>query len=143
MVKTTRTLVEARELHAPVIKHFRKRKIIARGIDDVWGCDILEILPQYMKLNGGFRYILNCIDNVSKIVYSEPLRKKNALQVSAAFERILKKSGRKPNLLHTDEGREFLNRTFQTLLDRYGITKYHTFSKEKSAMVERFHRTLN
>ncbi|XP_065675829.1 uncharacterized protein LOC136092036 [Hydra vulgaris] len=32
----------ANELHRPVIKHFRKRKRIANGIDEIWAADLVD-----------------------------------------------------------------------------------------------------
>ena len=133
---------ESRELFAPVVKNFRKRRIVARCIDDVWGCDLLDI-PLFVNENNGYRYVLDCVDVISKMVFAEPLRKKSAKEVTEAFERILKKSKRKPNLLHVDQGKEFWNSKFETLLEKNDIKMYHSYSLEKSAMIERFHRTLN
>ncbi|CAG7825017.1 unnamed protein product, partial [Allacma fusca] len=60
-----------------------------------------------------------------------------------AFENILKISKRKPNLLHVDKGGEFVNQTFKTMLKKHNIKMYHTNNEEKSAIIERFNRTLN
>ena len=133
---------EGRELYAPVVTKFKKRRIVARGIDDVWGCDLLD-LPQFVDQNNGFRYVLDCVDVVSKMVFAEPIRRKTAAEVKRAFERILTKSKRQPHKLHVDQGTEFWNGTLMPFLKKKGILMYHTHSKEKSAIIERFHRTLN
>lgn len=56
---------------------------------------------------------------------------------------LLKKSNRKPRLLHVDMGKEFVNCTFKKLLRKYGIEMYHTFNEVKSSIIERFNRTMN
>jgi hypothetical protein len=143
MKNAEKQLAVARELHKPVIKKFRTRRIIIQGIDHIWAADLL-IMTQYSRENRGYKYILNVIDCFSKYVWCVALKKKTAYEVSEAFEQILNKSGRKPELLHTDMGKEFVNATFARLLKKYDdIHLYHTFSEVKSSIVERFNRTLN
>lgn len=137
----------ARELHKPVIKKFKTRKIITTGIDQIWEADLL-IMSKYKKENEGYVYILNVIDCFSKYAWCVPLKTKSARDVAAAFETILEKKGRqwkkrRPKLLHVDRGKEFVNALFKKLLQKYNIEMYHTFSEVKAAMVERFNRTLN
>ena len=135
-------LEEAKELHTPVIKKFPRRRIITKGIDDLWAADTL-IMDKYAKQNKGFGYILNVIDTFSKYVWCIPLKDKKGKTAADAFENIIKKSKRKPNLLHVDMGTEFVNKIFQTMLKKYDIKMYHTYSEEKSSIIERFNRTLN
>ena len=110
-------LSEARELHRRVVKKFKTRRIITRGIDHIWAADLL-IMSQYSRENRGYKYILNVIDCFSKFNWCVALKKKTASEVSDAFEQILKESKRKPVLLHTDMGKEFVNATFQTLFEK-------------------------
>lgn len=136
------SLQEAKELHAPVIRKFRKRKIITRGIDDLWAGDLL-VLKEYSRQNRGFKYILNIIDTFSKYMFLEPLKTKTGKEVATAFERIIKRSRRCPKLLHVDRGKEFYNSAFRSVLEKHSITMYHTNNDEKSAIAERANRTIN
>jgi hypothetical protein len=138
---------EAREVHRPVIKKFPKRKIVTLYIDDLWAADLV-IMDKFAKENDGYKYMLNVIDTFSKFAWSEPLFRKNGDEVVRAFNTILQRAtnhdGHKaPNLLHTDKGREFVNKEFRGLLNKYDIKMYHTENEEKSAIIERFNRTLN
>ena len=132
----------ARELHRAVIKKFKTRKIIVKGIDDIWACDLL-IMSAFSRQNDGYKYILNVIDCFSKYAWSVTLKQKNATDISEAFAKILKKSKRKLNLLHADMGKEFVNSTFEKLLRKQGIRMYHTYTEVKSSIVKRFNRTIN
>lgn len=136
----------AKELHKPVRKKFQKRKILTLGKDDLWAADLI-IMKQYENENNGFGYMLNIIDTFSKYVWSVPLKKKNGIVVSKAFKDVLENvkshNHSTPKLLHTDKGLEFENRLLKELLDEYKIKMYHTESLEKSAIIERFNRTLN
>jgi transposase InsO family protein len=83
------------------------------------------------------------MDTFSKFAWIEPLKKKDGKSVSEAFTKILEKSKQSPKLLHTDAGKEFLNKDFQQVLDKNDIKMYQTFSEIKSSMIERFNRTIN
>lgn len=139
-------MLEARELHRPVVRRFPKRRIITLGIDDLWAADLV-IMDRYSHENDGYKYILNVIDTFSKYAWSEPLVRKSGSHVTDAFRKIINKAficgHTSPNLLHTDKGREFLNKEFRSLLQEHTIKMYHTENEEKSSIVERFNRTLN
>jgi hypothetical protein len=55
----------ADELHKPVRRHFRKRRVLVRGIDAVWAVDLID-MQHYAKDNDNFRFILAVIDVFSK-----------------------------------------------------------------------------
>jgi hypothetical protein len=67
--------------------------------------------------------------------------------VPKAFAKIIKsaksQNHKSPNLLQTDKGLEFENKHFKTLLNNFNIKMCHTKNIEKSAIIERFNRTLN
>lgn len=102
---------EAKELHRRVIKKFDKRRIITKGIDDIWAADLL-IMNQYSRQNSGYCYIFNVIDTFSKFLFAIPLKKKSGQEVAVAFEKMLKDSKRTPTKLHVDRGKEFVNKDF-------------------------------
>lgn len=135
-------LAEALEMHSDVVRKFRKRRIISGGIDDIWASDLL-IMLKFGRQNRGYNYILNVIDTFSKYCFLEPLKTKTGSEVAKAFETIIEKSGRQPRLLHCDRGKEYVNKDFKYILEKYGIQMYHTFNEEKSAIAERLNRTLN
>lgn len=139
-------LIEARELHKPVIQKFKKRRIITLGIDDLWAADLV-VMTAYASENDGYKYMLNVIDTFSKYAWCEPLRTKSGVDVSRAFANVLNRTGRvghrAPHLLHVDKGKEFVNKDFKRLLAIHDVQMYHTENEEKSAIVERFNRTLN
>lgn len=133
---------EAKELHRKVVKKFQKRRIITKGIDDIWAADLL-IMNRYSRHNKGYNYIFNVIDTFSKYLFAIPLKTKSGKEVALAFSKIIKSSKRCPTKLHVDRGKEFVNKDFQNVLDKYNITMYHTFNEEKSAIAERVNRTIN
>ena len=57
------------------------------------------------KFNRGFRFLLCVIDNFSKYACVVPLKDKKGLSIVDVFQKILYKSGRKPNKIWVDKGR--------------------------------------
>lgn len=139
-------MILAKELHKPVRKKFPKRRIITKGIDDLWAADLV-IMRNYSDENKGYSYIITVIDTFSKFSWALELKKKDGISVSEAFEKIIKlaisQNHQAPKLLHADKGLEFENKHFKKVLQEYGIKMYHTQNEEKSSIIERFNRTLN
>ena len=59
-----------------------------------------------------------------------------------AFQSILDKSKRKPNKIWVDQGSEFYHTHFKKWLKNKNIEMYSTHNEGKSAVAERFIRTL-
>ena len=71
-----------------------------------------------------------------------PLRDKKDVSIVNAFQNILDDSKRKPNKRWVDKGSEFYNRSMKSWLQDNDIAMYSTHNKGKSAVAERFIRTL-
>ena len=132
----------AEELHKPITRNFRKRRVISKkGIDKIWAADLVEI-QKFSKWNKGVKYLLMVIDVFSKYGWIVPLKDKKTESVSLAFDEIFKKSKRKPTMLWTDEGSEFISKHFKEFLKKNKIKLYHTENEEKSSIVERWNKTM-
>ena len=133
-------------VHRRIVKKtFPRRHIITESPFQIFQADLIEYSnSEYSYANGGNRFILVVIDCFSKMVYAEPVKRKNADYMSAAFQKILQNLNFYPNSLITDRGLEFYNSQVQKLFDQYGINHYHTKTKTKwkAAMAERVIRTL-
>lgn len=128
------------ELHSRARKNFLRRRVIMKGIDDLWQADLVE-MGNYSTSNSGYKYMLTVIDTFSKYAWAESIKSKTATEVSKAFHRILSE-GRIPKNLQTDDGKEFFNKEFGALMKKYSINHYSTYSVMKASIVERFNRTL-
>ena len=129
------------ELHKPARVRYQRRKVVMKGIDDLWQIDLVE-MQNFSKTNKGFRYLLTVIDTFSKYAWAVPVKAKTGKEVSDAFESILKASGRKPKNCQSDLGKEFYNKYFQSLMTKNKINHYSTYSTMKASICERFNRTL-
>ena len=130
----------AEELHKPIRRKFTKRRVFAKGVDEIWATDLVE-MQRFSEWNKGVKYLLMVIDVFSKFGWIEPLQNKKGESVASAFEKIFK-SGRKPRLLWTDKGKEFYNKNVKQLLSRENIKLYSTENEEKSSVVERWNCTI-
>lgn len=137
-MNTKRILVQ--ELHKQARKNFKRRRVVMKGIDDLWQADLVE-MGNYSTSNEDYRYILTVIDTFSKFAWVAPLKSKTSTDVAKAMQGIFN-LGRKPKNLHTDDGKEFFNKLFKKLMEKYSINHYSTYSVLKASIVERFNRTL-
>ena len=94
------------------------------------------------KKNNGIKYILCAIDVFSTYAFVLPLKDKKGASITNAFNKIIKQSNRKPNKIWVDQGGEFYNNVFKRWLSNNDIIMYSTFNEGKSAVVDRFIRTL-
>ena len=71
-----------------------------------------------------------------------PLKNKKGISIVNAFQKILDKSGCKPNKIWVDKGSEFSNNSFKKWLKDNDIDMYLIHNEGKSVVAERFIRTL-
>ena len=131
---------DAYTLHKDARKHFKRNKIVVHGIDEQWQVDLAD-MNALIKDNNGYRYILTCIDILSKYAWAVPIKSKTSFNVIKAFEKIFQE-GRTPIKLQSDGGREFNNSTFKDYMDKKGVHYFTTKNETKCSIVERFNRTL-
>ena len=105
------------------------------GIDEQWTADLIKVI-NITKYNRGYRYLLTVVDVFSKHAWVEPIKNKTGKTVTEAFEKILKQC-RTAIQLQTDDGKEFFNKTFQTLM-KHNIYHFSTSGDTKASVVERF-----
>jgi hypothetical protein len=124
------------ELHRQARKKFKRRHVIMKGIDDTWQIDLVEMIP-YAKYNKGFKYLLTVIDIFSKKAYAMPIKSKKGVEVSSSMEKVFKESKSHPKNIHCDMGREFYNKDFKKLMEKYEINLYSTYTDMKAQICER------
>ena len=102
----------ADELHKPIVKNFRKRKVYVNGIDIIWAADLVDMLS-FSKFHRAVKYLLTAIDVFSKFDWMLPLKDKTGVSVANALKEIFKQG--KPEKLWTDKGKEFYNKHVNAL----------------------------
>ena len=116
---------KAKDLHTPVTKKFKRRKVYARFKNNIWAADLAEMESLSSK-NKNVKYLLCVIDVFTKYAWVKPLKDKKCKTILNAFIEIVNESNHKPNKLWIDQGREFYNKLRQEWLDNNDILmKFH------------------
>ena len=132
-VKPSEQLAE--DLHKPIIRKFKKGSGYSRSKDNIWGADLAD-MQLISKFNEGFRFLLCVIDIFTKYAWVVPLKDKKGVSVLNAFQKILSKSGRKPNKIWVDKGSEFTIIFFKERLNDNGIEMYARIMKENLLLLK-------
>ena len=129
----------AEELHKPIIKNFKRRKVYSSFKDNIWGVDLadMQLISKYSK---GIRYLLCVIDLFSRYAWDIPLKNKKRESIVEGSIKILDDSNRKPILV--DHGSQFYNNKFKSFLKNNDIERYSINNEGKSVVAERFTMTL-
>ena len=77
----------ADELHKPIIKKLKKRKVYSSFRDNIWGVDLanMQLLSKYDK---GYRFLLCVIDILSKYAWVIPVKDKKGISIANGFQKI-------------------------------------------------------
>ena len=119
----------------------KKRKVYSSFKDNIWGADLadMQLISKYSK---GIRCLICTIDLFSKYAWIFPLKDKKVVSIVNAFQKIIDNSKRKPNKIQADQGSEFYNSQFKEVLKENHMEKYSTYNEGKSAVAEKFIKTL-
>lgn len=126
-------------IHKPKRVKYQTRPVTVLKINYQLQSDIVD-LTRLKEFNNGYRYILTVIDCFSKYGYAMPQKTKNSKETAENFEKIVKKNP--PTYLQTDRDKSYMSQNFQNILDKYNIKLFHTNTKLKASICERFNRTL-
>ena len=87
--------------------------------------------------------MLNCVDCFSRYAWSIATTNKRGPTILEGLKQIVKDNNNKyPAHLWVDQGSEFYNQEVKEWCNDHDITMYSTFGRAKSAIVERFNRTI-
>ena len=110
---------DAYTLHKPARRHFRRRRVVVGGPRQQLQADLVD-LSNLKTVNDGMIFLLTVIDVFTKVAWCVPLKNKSAASLVTALKSTFTEGWSKT--LQTDQGLEFLNRSVQALLKKYGIT---------------------
>ena len=80
----------ANELHKPITRKFKKRKVYSSFRDHIWGVDLAD-MQSLSKYNKGIKYLLCVIDLFSKYAWVVPIKDKKGTSIVNAFKKIISK----------------------------------------------------
>ena len=87
-----------KELHNPVIKKFKRRKVYARFKDNIWAANLTEMESLSSK-NKNVKYLLYVIDVFTKYAWIKTLKEKKSRAILNYFMEIVNEFNGKPNKL--------------------------------------------
>jgi len=130
-------------LSRPAVRKFPRLRTIPTGLNTDWQAD-LTMFNALKDYNDGYKYILVCVDVLSRMIYAEPVMEKSAAHMRPAFDRIFARAGTLPWKLFTDRGVEFESREMLQYFSRKDILKFraHTNKVLKATVAERANRTV-
>ena len=74
----------AEELHKPIIRKLKKRKVYSSFRDNIWGVDLAD-MQSLSKYNKGMKYLLCAIDLFSKYAWVVPIKDKRGVSIVDGF----------------------------------------------------------
>ncbi|KAL3100301.1 hypothetical protein niasHT_027706 [Heterodera trifolii] len=99
-------------LHRQAKRRYRRLPTLAPGLHTEWQAD-LAIFDRLAKQNRGYKYLLVCIDTLSRQLFVEPVKTKTSANMIIAFGRIFKRSKYIPWKVLDGSGKEFTARAVQ------------------------------
>ena len=127
-------------LYKDTHRNFQRNKIYVSYVNEQWEIDLLDY-SNLSRYNYGYKFLITIIDVFSKYIYVIPIKNKSMKEVSEKFEILFKKV--KPTKIRSDRGKEFDNKSFKVLCQKYNIIHFVTENQtKKCAVIERLNRTL-
>ena len=119
-----------------------KAPLVSMPIGKPWQMVAVDILEVPVS-NKGNRYLLVVQDYFTKWADAIPLRNQTAATITEKLVKLFSVMGL-PDILHSDQGRNFESTLLQQTLEAFGTVKSHTtaYHPEGDGMVERFNRSL-
>jgi hypothetical protein len=127
------------QLHSKSQSRAEFSPINVYSVNNQWQIDLIDF-SKYSRWNAGFKYLFCGIDVFSRKSFVVAIKCKS--DTTEAMRFVL--ANRKPILIQSDNGTEFLNNNFQQLLKQNGV-RHITVSvgdHKRQGLIERFNRTL-
>ena len=98
------TFQDTYTLHKLVRKSFLRRRVLVHGIYDQWQIGLVD-LSSLSRVNDNYKFILTCIDDLSKYEWVVPMKDSSAKSLVDAVAYIFTTSKRMPNKIQGDKGK--------------------------------------
>ena len=131
----------AEEVHKPVIKKFKRRKVSTKLKYDIRTADLTE-MGLLSSVNKNVKYLLCVIDVFTKHAWVKSFKNKHDETFLDALIEVLNESNCKPNKLWVDQEKWFYNKIMQERLDINNILVSSIHNERKLIIAERFTETV-
>ena len=130
-------------LHKRARRKFARLPTLPAGLHTDWQADLC-ILANLARHNRGFRYLLVCVDVLSRRIFVEPIKTKRGEDIIQAFRSIFKRARAIPLKLYSDEGTEFTAGNVQSFFKKRDLIHICLVTSPlfHCGVVERANRTI-
>lgn len=129
-------------LHRKAIRRYPTMPTLPPGLHTEWQAD-LAVFDRLTRHNRGYKYLLVCIDTLSRQLFVEPVKSKSASDMVKAFKQVFSRAKYLPWKIKTDQGKEFLARKVQEYFKEKEIQHFCMYNPRFHAgMAERANRTI-
>jgi hypothetical protein len=131
----------AEELHKPARKHYQRRMVIVKYVDEIHCCDLINIdPPEIGKNHVKYNYVLTYMDLFSRYAWAFALRNKSADELLKCLKSVWQTN--KPIKLWSDKESGLYSKQAEKFFKDNNVELYSTESEIKCGPIERFNRTL-
>ncbi|KAL3117603.1 hypothetical protein niasHT_003262 [Heterodera trifolii] len=130
-------------IHRQAKRRYKQLPTLASGLHTEWQAD-LSVFDKLSRENHSYKYLLVCIDTLSRQLFVEPVKSKKSADMIAAFERLFKRSKYIPWTLLTDQGLEFKAKEVQEYFKSKNVKNFFMYTSPRihAGMAERANRTI-
>lgn len=130
-------------LHRQAKCRYKRLATLAPGLHTEWQAD-LTVFDRLSKHNRGHKYLLVCIDTLSRMLFVEPVKTKSSQDMMGAFDRLFERSKYVPWKLLTDQGVEFTAKQMQQYFKSKDVEHFCMFTSPQfhAGMAERANRSI-
>ncbi|KAL3079413.1 hypothetical protein niasHS_013059 [Heterodera schachtii] len=130
-------------LHRQAKRRYRRLPTLAPGLHTEWQADLASF-DRLGKQNRVYKYLLVCIDTLSRQVFVQPVKTKTSTNMIRAFGRIFKRSKYIPWKVLTDQGKEFTARAVQQFFRTNDVEHFCMLTSPQfhAGMAERANRSI-
>lgn len=126
-------------LFKPAREKFKRRPTISMDINSIWSADLASF-QSISKYNKGFNYLCLMVDDLSRMVYAFPLKRKTPAEVVEAIKPIFKTAI--PSLaFYVDGGAEWKG-AFKDYMKKQKIAIWTSLNDTKAAKAENVIKTF-
>jgi hypothetical protein len=121
--------------YAGIRKTFKRLPTLAHKKNDVISVDLADF-KSLSRFNRGYKYLMVCVDTLSRQTYAYPLKSKKSSEVIERLRDLFKVA--KPGVaLYSDKGGEFSGAVFNNFLKEHGVQGWTSFNETKASLSER------
>ena len=129
-------------LFKPRLIKYKRSKFVPAGFLTDLQVDLGDFQTLAAK-NSGFRYLLVCVDVLSRRLFTAPVKSKTGVEMKNAFEKIFSSMPYLPQQIFSDRGMEFESKEMLEYYKEKGIEKFKARASEiKAGVAERMIKTI-